>query len=1020
MAQSSRTVAILAALAAAAGIGAWLLLSGGAPGGGAGTGEGSPGGAGRSDAAGDRPDATDASRAGPPVPVGAVLGKVTGGGAPLAGAEVLVERLALATEGDEGPWTAVTGADGAFRVPLPAASPLRVTLRARGWRSLVLPEPLGEIRGDHDLGTFDLVRALPVTGRVLDPSGKPLGGAEVRAVADSVDMTSMNIRTMVEQVFAPPAVLDRATTREDGTFLLESLGKGTYVLVASHPKYAPNRRDGVLVDPTGETPPVEIVLVPGHSLRVRCLDSAGAPIPGVELSLIPSRMRMPDGTDQHLGKSDARGDAVFDNLAGGSLIVAARTTTRPTAWREAVVPRDPVVEFRMGGTCGLLVRVRDGADAPVEGADVMAFFEGAGGGVATAKTGPDGTVLWKDLAPGRLMLASASKEGWTPASSLGLRGLMGGGGGREELKAGQTLEKVLTLGRGAVVTGTVRRRPEGAAVAGAKVRLVAPALFMLGAGSSTVTDEKGVYRFEGVPEGPSLLTVVADGSASAAAGGMGALMAAFGGGGDSEISVQVPAGATEVTKDLWVEPTGGVAGRVIGPEGTAVSGAKVTVRPKEEGFMGRMGPFGGDPLGLAPSPVLTAADGTFRVAGVGAGENLVAEAQHPAFVDATSAPFTLAQGGSQEGVEVALGAGALLQGRVTAKDGSPVSGAMVRAIGREGAAGGMFGRGAPPEWAFRSATPAFTDAEGTYTLKGIPPGKAAVRAEMAGFVPSVQDGVAATAGATATADFVLSPGLTITGFVRDAQGGPVEGARVSASAPGDRGGGGGFAGGSSMAVTGSDGAFKLQDLAEGLFDIDVRPRAHPQERVAGIQAGASGIVVTVQAAVSLRGRVEDESGAPVAEAFVNASLEGSSGRSGAGGSRTGADGVFSIENLAAGTYTLSTWGPDGFASSQQTGVVAGGGEVVLVVKKALSISGKVTDADGKPPAVGGFLSVTTPDGKPAPGGAGWAPKDGTFQIRDLPPGKYTVRARTFANPPLEATGTAQAGDTDLVIALPAQ
>jgi hypothetical protein len=50
----------------------------------------------------------------------------------------------------------------------------------------------------------------------------------------------------------------------------------------------------------------------------------------------------------------------------------------------------------------------------------------------------------------------------------------------------------------------------------------------------------------------------------------------------------------------------------------------------------------------------------------------------------------------------------------------------------------------------------------------------------------------------------------------------------------------------------------------------------------------------------------------------------------------------------------------------------------------------------------------------------FAPNDGTFTVRDLPPGKYVLVVRTFANPPLTASVPAQAGDTDVVVTLPAQ
>ena len=230
-----------------------------------------------------------------PIPV---TGLVTGpGGSPGAGARVLLiptvslaEAARLELEGKTDPdpaVTAVTGADGSFRLEAPEAGMWEVEVQAKGMvPQEVLLQPLLE---ETELPPVRLESDAKLEVKVAGPDGKPLAGARVQAG----DMAG----------YAGLRWLELRRWRTSNRAALTD-AKGVAVL----PRSAKERllvRAGVEGQPFAEQEDVSkgsvtLRLVPGTAREIRVMDAAGkSPVPGVWVRVGESRWLA--------GKTDADG-----------------------------------------------------------------------------------------------------------------------------------------------------------------------------------------------------------------------------------------------------------------------------------------------------------------------------------------------------------------------------------------------------------------------------------------------------------------------------------------------------------------------------------------------------------------------------------------------------------------------------------------------------------------------------------------------------------------------------------------
>ncbi|HED65531.1 MAG TPA: carboxypeptidase regulatory-like domain-containing protein, partial [Planctomycetes bacterium] len=171
-----------------------------------------------------------------------------------------------------------------------------------------------------------------------------------------------------------------------------------------------------------------------------------------------------------------------------------------------------------------------------------------------------------------------------------------------------------------------------------------------------------------------------------------------------------------------------------------------------------------------------------------------------------------------------------LEGRVVDPLGTPIVGAEVLALASDGfpvsfSYGSLFGQG-------HEAT---TDARGRFAIEGLPGGRIGLRVLAAGYAPyERRDMVLPTDEVFRMETIRMEPGAILSGFVLDPDGRPVSGAELRFIDPGQALGALAVLQREPLAVTGEDGAFRLDRIPLGTWGIHVHSEEHPNKRFEGL------------------------------------------------------------------------------------------------------------------------------------------------------------------------------------------
>lgn len=353
--------------------------------------------------------------------------------------------------------------------------------------------------------------------------------------------------------------------------------------------------------------------------------------------------------------------------------------------------------------------------------------------------------------------------------------------------------------------------------------------------------------------------------------------------------------------------TGVITGRVSAAEGgAAVPGAAVVIADRD----GQVAlTHRGGAVGLAIARV--GADGRWRVTGLSPGvyrASATAPGHRPAARDDVElADFPL------EGVDLELVAGGhVVSGLVTDIVGGPIEGAMVHAKSRG-----------------TVATAALTDAQGRYALS-LASGDHLVSAWEASYQGARSQ--VTVADVDRVLDLTLVPGASISGRVVDRHSGePVAGAAVSFGLVNTLG-----AFRSSRAarrdertISDAQGRFTLRQLAAASYQISAtasqRATLAPTELDVAIAEQLSDVVVFVDPAHDVRGRVVDRARPDVGIAGVEVNVWGSGGAP-AVRTLTDATGAFALLGVLDGERTVALRG-EGFVPSVSETLTIGGADI---------------------------------------------------------------------------------------------
>lgn len=344
--------------------------------------------------------------------------------------------------------------------------------------------------------------------------------------------------------------------------------------------------------------------------------------------------------------------------------------------------------------------------------------------------------------------------------------------------------------------------------------------------------------------------------------------------------------------------------------------------------------------------------------------------------------------------------GLAITGIVVGPKGEPIAGASLSAQAKSAAPRGQVG-GA---WGER------TPDDGRFRLEGLLPGTYAVRVHVQNddvVAPTEPIDVEVAAGETADLRVQLSAAGTVEGRVVDQNGKPV--VRASIELRGDEHGYGG------EASSRDDGTFSIKGVRPESYRVTASQGWTDQMRTPGkkdddVQGERVVVVAGETAKVDLvvedqsgkiRGRVVDESGGPVDDAFVHANRESDSASKSAGSTRQSArwgswakkpvltdqDGTFELVDVAPGTHTLFATRKGG-GEGMLEHVEVGSNDVVVHIAAGASISGTVALAGGGVPTR--FEIVASERAQGFSRHEEFFETAGVWTLDELPPGSYEI------------------------------
>jgi len=546
-------------------------------------------------------------------------------------------------------------------------------------------------------------------------------------------------------------------------------------------------------------------------------------------------------------------------------------------------------------------------------------------------------------------------------------------------ESGETTFDVAML-RGVRVEGSVEG-PEGP-LEGAKVTI---------GGASATSAAEGTFAVEGVAPGRPWATSSKEGYLDSK---------------PEQITVSADAPTTGVVRRMVRQPV--VRGRVSSAAGLPLLDAQVsvTVQQVQQGGMYPMEGGGGD-WGSTPSAPVRP-DGTYEapVPGV-AGKILVRAAALDHARGETS--VDLVAGRDAYEADVVLEVGSALKGRVTAKNGSGVAGALVTIKKSSG--------GPQQDWRWQQqqqqagTVVAVADSAGGFEIGHVGSGTWEVGASAEGFVRGTSKPVKVPGAGEVVVE--LEPALDISGKLVFADGAPAAGVLVQAQKDGqDQQGMYWGPGGVEQVTTDAAGAFRVRNLAPGSYRLQIQPSWGTttnvkNKRSDAIAAGSTDVRVVVEAGGVISGRVVNVKKEGIGSVWIYGQKMQPDPNDTSGGWRyvmTKDDGSFELAGLADGAWTV-TVNPQtgGLRGAVRPDVGVGTKDLEFVLDEGLSIEGVVQKGDGTPvaevwlhPQPKRDPGDTSPQ---VPGGQGGSSdSEGKFTLTGLAPGRYSISIQQWNNP----------------------
>jgi protocatechuate 3,4-dioxygenase beta subunit len=798
---------------------------------------------------------------------------------------------------------------------------------------------------------------VPVTGRIVDPEGKPVPSIKVALTPILPEVESARLELAGKPGPEPAAT---ASTDAAGIYHLVAPDAGMWRVRVASPGFMP--LELLLTPLLEETDLPDARLLPDAGLQARVTDPRGQPLARawvrVESAQIVFRPLETWRLPFRVAFTDANGLATLPRTREEVLTVRAAAPGYLPAEQKNVRGGSAALRLATGKTRQILVRDPQGkgvADA------FVTFSESFWLAGRTAESG----LLDLTIPENGVELRLRAADGRQLSSRL------------RAAKPDEKGPAVLVLPKAEPVSGRIVSAQDGRPIAGA----LAWTGDDYGAAVRAGTD--GTFR---LPDFQKVAGVTAaapgffpeDGQAS--------------GGRLPTFSLQSRLAAS---------------GIVVDEAGRPVAGASLMASFLPDRLQGVKGYTAYRSGGFARS----APSGRFRLSGLLAGVAYELRIGREGFAPARMELPVREAGKPAPDVRVVLRAGRTLFGSVIDGGRRPVAGAHVSL--RPAAPTSFQAR----LWATRFSDPTArapevpTDAAGRFELKNLVAGTFDLTVRARGFAPLTVPALAVPEGkgATDAGTVMLAPGAAVRGLVADPRGNPIDGAEVRAARRNELPRFMGEDPGPADTVTAADGSFVLEDRSPGesLNLVVIHPGYGPGS-APGVAVPSEALIrIVLLPTVRVAGHTLDPDGRPVAGASVFLSEEESrtfGGRSALMSSdrfhrgTSDDEGGFSFDGVSPGPFSLSAQAPRRQRAELKNLEVKAGQDLTgleLVLPPGAEVTGRVLSPEGRPVAEAQVVLVEASEERYPSFSSLQATTDadGQYRIDGLPPGKRTLEAR---------------------------
>lgn len=377
-------------------------------------------------------------------------------------------------------------------------------------------------------------------------------------------------------------------------------------------------------------------------------------------------------------------------------------------------------------------------------------------------------------------------------------------------------------------------------------------------------------------------------------------------------------------------------------------------------------------------------------------------------------------------ITLTLPSGLSISGTVCGIDGEPIKGAGISSVDPHSMS-----------YAFETdEADAKTDENGWYTLTGLEPDSYTLIAKKSGYAPSRKDNIVLTKYGLDNIDFILEPGLSISGRILFSDEEPLKNAQVVFVLSHDEKPSYSF-----NKTTNHNGEFKLEDIDNRLFDLTVRSgygytlwgeqqqNLTFEKTVPAVPAGNDDVVITLDPTGSVSGQVIDMiTQSPITDFSISfrprkseytssygpSSIDDSYYR-GYGKPFHTEDGMFTLENMYPGEYIITAYSKSYVRNQAKVSILSGREAqfVVIQLSKGCRVSGRILRKSNSKPFQ--HASIKLEGEHPAAKGAAQSDRKGKFEMAGLIPGEYTLKVWVYSRRNYESFDQKIdiTGDTDL-------